>query len=113
VPFLAGSFSAGSADTLDGQGGVAGPFSDNPILFFDRGARGSIPIKATKGFHLELCDSIAENRLRKTHRIARILAASPVFVPFLSPVVAQAGYAKQHGNCGIARTCHEPGIISA
>jgi hypothetical protein len=50
VPFLAGSFSAGSADTLDGQGGVAGPFSDKPILFFDRGARGSIPIKATKDF---------------------------------------------------------------
>jgi hypothetical protein len=50
VPFLAGSFSAGSADTLDGRGGFAGPFSDKPILFFDRGARGSIPIKPTKDF---------------------------------------------------------------
>ncbi len=49
-----------------------------------------------------LCDSIAENRLRKTRRIARILVASPVFVPFLSPVVAQVGYAEQHGYCGIA-----------
>ena len=45
---LAGSFSAGSADTLDRRDGFARPFSDKPILFFDRGARGSIPIKATK-----------------------------------------------------------------
>jgi hypothetical protein len=47
---LAGLFSAGSADTLDRQGGFARPFSDKPILFFDRGARGSIPIKTTKDF---------------------------------------------------------------
>jgi hypothetical protein len=44
------SFSPGSADSLDGRGGLAGPFSDKPILFFDRGARGSISIKATKDF---------------------------------------------------------------
>jgi hypothetical protein len=35
---------------LTAEVGVAGPFSDKPILFFDRGARGSIPIKATKDF---------------------------------------------------------------
>jgi hypothetical protein len=50
VLIFAGSFSAGSADTLDGRRGFAGSFSDNPILFFDRGARGCIPIKTTKHF---------------------------------------------------------------
>jgi hypothetical protein len=47
---LAVSFSAGSADTLNSRGGFSGPFSNKPILFFDCGARGSIPIKASKDF---------------------------------------------------------------
>jgi len=44
---LGGSFSAGSADALDGQGGGAGFLGDKPVLFLDYGARGSITIDAT------------------------------------------------------------------
>ena len=45
------SFSAGSADAHDDRVGFAGSFGDQPILFFDCGARGRIAIHATKDFN--------------------------------------------------------------
>ena len=45
---LASSLSAGSADAHDDRVGFAGSFGDQPILFFDCGARRRIAIQATK-----------------------------------------------------------------
>src|SRR5271155_5635792 len=45
------SFSAGSADAHDDRVGFSGSFGDQPILFFDCGARGRIAIQATKDFN--------------------------------------------------------------
>ena len=45
---LASSLSAGSADAHDDRVGFAGSFVDQPILFFDCGARRRIAIQATK-----------------------------------------------------------------
>jgi hypothetical protein len=48
IGFSAGSFSAGSADALDGRDRIAGLFGDKAVLLFDHGTRGRITIEATK-----------------------------------------------------------------
>jgi hypothetical protein len=47
---LAVSFSIGSADTLDRQGGLARLLGDEPVLFLDHGAHRGITIEATQDF---------------------------------------------------------------
>jgi hypothetical protein len=48
---VAGLFAAGSADALYRQRRIAGLFGDQPILFFDHGARGSVAVKAAEDLH--------------------------------------------------------------
>src|ERR1700674_4866433 len=43
-------FRAGPPDALDGQGRMAGLFGDEPVLFFDHGARGSVTVESAEDF---------------------------------------------------------------
>jgi hypothetical protein len=47
---LAGSFDARPPDAFDSRRGISGLFSDEAVLFLDRGARRRVTIEAAKDF---------------------------------------------------------------